>query len=82
MNFDEFGSLNQQFTYLQYVDDLFITASTQNLYLNGTEQILESLGILEYCTSAKGVNISKREVQYLSYILRRLKRERAIPSQK
>lgn len=54
---------------LQHVADLFITSSTQELCLKGTEQLLQAWGKRGYHTTAKKAQICKKEVQYLGYIL-------------
>ena len=48
-----FRAQNPQISLLQYVDDLLLAASTQELCLDGTKKLLSELGKLGYQVSAK-----------------------------
>ena len=48
-----FRAQNPQISLLEYVDDLLLAASTQELCLNGTKKLLNELGELGYWVSAK-----------------------------
>ncbi|MEJ1283826.1 hypothetical protein NN561_014801 [Cricetulus griseus] len=65
---------NPQISLLQYVDDLLLTASTQELCLDGTRKLLKELGELGYRVSAKKAQLCHSEVTYLGYTLREGKR--------
>ncbi|MEJ1276207.1 hypothetical protein NN561_007111 [Cricetulus griseus] len=65
---------NPQISLLQYVDDLLLVASTQELCLDGTRKLLKELGELGYWVSAKKAQLCRSEVTYLGYTLREGKR--------
>ena len=69
-----FRAQNPQISLLQYVDDLLVAASTQELCLDGTKKLLHELGELGYRVSAKKAQLCRTEVTYLGYTLRQGKR--------
>lgn len=69
-----FRAQNPQISLLQYVDDLLIATSTQELCLDGTKKLLKELGKLGYRVSAKKAQLCRSEVTYLGYTLRDGKR--------
>ena len=69
-----FRAQNPQISLLQYVDDLLLAASTQELCLDGTKKLLSELGKLGYWVSAKKAQLCRTEVTYLGYTLRKGKR--------
>lgn len=69
-----FRARNPQISLLQYVDDLLLAASTWELCLNGTKELLKELGELGYRVSAKKAQLCCPEVTYLGYTLREGKR--------
>ena len=60
---------NPQISLLQYVDDILIAASTQELCLDGTKKLLNELGELGYRVSAKKAHLCHTKVTYLGYTL-------------
>ena len=69
-----FRAQNPQISLLQYVDDLLLAASTQELCFDGTKKILNELGELGYRVSAKKAQLCRTKVTYLGYTLRKGKR--------
>ncbi|MEJ1272722.1 hypothetical protein NN561_003575 [Cricetulus griseus] len=65
---------NPQISLLEYVDDLLLTASTQELCLHRTRNLLKELGELGYQVSTKKAQLCRLEVTYLGYTLREGKR--------
>lgn len=57
-------------TLLQYVDDLLVAADSQEECLQGTRDLLQTLGDLGSRASVKKAQICKLEVQYLDYRLK------------
>ena len=66
----EYRNQNPEVTLLQYVDDLLIAAETAEACLQGTKNLLQTLGALGYRASAKKAQICRSEVTYLGYLLR------------
>ncbi|XP_042796638.1 uncharacterized protein LOC122221439 [Panthera leo] len=66
----EYRNQNPKVTLLQYVDDLLIAAETAEACLQGTKNLLRTLGALGYRASAKKAQICRSEVTYLGYLLR------------
>lgn len=69
-----FRARNPQISLLQYVDDLLVAATTQELCCDGTKRLLNELGELGYRVSAKKAQLCRTEVTYLGYTLREGKR--------
>jgi hypothetical protein len=69
-----FRSENPQISLLQYVDNLFFAATTEQEGRLGTEKLLVELSKLGYKASAKKAQICQTEVTYLGYTLRGGKR--------
>ena len=65
-----FRAQNPQISLLEYVDDLLLAASTQELCLDGTKKLLNELGELGYWASAKKAQLCQTEVTYLGYTLK------------
>ncbi|XP_047373772.1 LOW QUALITY PROTEIN: uncharacterized protein LOC124959244 [Sciurus carolinensis] len=70
----EFRQKHPNLTLLQYVDDLLIAAENRDECIQGTENLLQTLGTLGYRASAKKAQIYRPEVTYLGYLLREGKR--------
>ncbi|XP_047418105.1 uncharacterized protein LOC124991386 [Sciurus carolinensis] len=70
----EFRQNHPNLTLLQYVDDLLIAAENWDECIQGTEDLLQTLGTLGYRASAKKAQICRPEVTYLGYLLREGKR--------
>uniref|UniRef100_A0A8C9DWT4 Uncharacterized protein n=2 Tax=Phocoena sinus TaxID=42100 RepID=A0A8C9DWT4_PHOSS len=66
----EYRRQNPNITLLQYVDDLLIAAGTTEACLQGTRNLLQTLGTLGYRASAKKAQICRPEVTYLGYLLK------------
>ncbi|XP_042792641.1 uncharacterized protein LOC122218484 [Panthera leo] len=61
----EYRNQNPKVTLLQYVDDLLIAAETAEACLQGTKNLLRTLGALGYRASAKKAQICRSEVTFL-----------------
>ena len=55
---------------LQYVDDLMLAGTTEEACSRATGELLQTLGTLGYCASAKKEQISWQKVTYLGYKIR------------
>lgn len=66
----EYRASHSEVTLLQYVDDLLLAAPTSQTCLEGTKDLLETLGELGYRASAKKAQICREEVTYLGYKIR------------
>ena len=63
----EYRTCHPEVILLQYVDDLMLAGTTEKACSRATGDLLQTLGILGYCASAKKVQISWQEVTYLGY---------------
>lgn len=66
----EYRCQHPSITLLQYVDDLLIAATSPEACIQGTKDLLKTLGNLGYRASAKKAQICRPEVTYLGYLLR------------
>ncbi|KAL4835790.1 hypothetical protein H8958_005192, partial [Nasalis larvatus] len=66
----EYRRQHPEITLLQYVDDLLVAAKSPEACVQGTEDLLKTLGKLGYRASAKKAQICKSEVTYLGYLLK------------
>ncbi|XP_017713181.1 PREDICTED: retrovirus-related Pol polyprotein from transposon 17.6 isoform X3 [Rhinopithecus bieti] len=66
----EYRRQHPSITLLQYVDDLLIAATSPEACIQGTKDLLKTLGNLGYRASAKKAQICRPEVTYLGYLLR------------
>uniref|UniRef100_A0A5F7ZV67 Uncharacterized protein n=1 Tax=Macaca mulatta TaxID=9544 RepID=A0A5F7ZV67_MACMU len=66
----EYRWQHPEITLLQYVDDLLIAARSPETCVQGTEDLLKTLGELGYRASATKAQICKSEVTYLGYLLK------------
>ena len=63
----EYWTSHPDVVLLQYVDDLMLAATTKEVCLEATGDLLQTLGTLGYQPSAKKAQIAKQEVVYLGY---------------
>ena len=63
----EYRTSHPEVILLQYVDDLMLTATTKEVCLKATGDLLQTLGTLGYRKSAKKAQIARQEVIYLGY---------------
>ena len=63
----EYRTSHPHVVLLQYVDDLVLAATTKEVCLEATGDLLQTLGTLGYRASAKKAQIAKQEVVYLGY---------------
>ena len=66
----EYQTHHPEVILLQYVDDLMLTGTTEEACSHATGNLLQTLGTLRYCASAKKAQISRQEVTYLGYKIR------------
>uniref|UniRef100_A0A8C9GKG3 Reverse transcriptase domain-containing protein n=1 Tax=Piliocolobus tephrosceles TaxID=591936 RepID=A0A8C9GKG3_9PRIM len=66
----EYRRQHPEINLLQYVDDLLVAAKSPEACVQGTEDLLKTLGKLGYRASAKKAQICKSEVTYLGYLLK------------
>ena len=65
MRTSEYWTRHPDVVLLQYVDDLMLAATTKEVFLEATGDLLQTLGTLGYWASAKKAQIAKQEVIYL-----------------
>ena len=70
----EYQTRHPEVILLQYVDDLMLAGTTEEACSRATGDLLQPLGTLEYCASAKKAQIARQEVTYLRYKIRQGKR--------
>ena len=70
----EYWTCHPEIILLQYVDDLMLAGTTEEACNCATADLLQTLSILGYCTSAKKAQIAQKEVTYLGYKIRQGKR--------
>ena len=63
----EYWTSHPDVVLLQYVDDLMLAATTKEVFLEATGDLLQTLGTLGYQASAKKAQVAKQEVVYLGY---------------
>ena len=63
----EYWTRHPEVILLQYVDDLMLPGTTEEACSRATGDLLQTLGTLGYCASAKKVQIDRQEVTYLGY---------------
>ena len=63
----EYRTSHPDVVLLQYVDDLMLAATTKEVCLKATGDLLQTLGTLGYRASAKKAQIARQEVIYLGY---------------
>ena len=63
----EYRTSHPNVVLLQYVDDLMLAATTKEVCLEATGDLLQTLGTLGYQASAKKAQVAKQEVVYLGY---------------
>ena len=63
----EYRTSHPEVILLQYVDDLMLAATTKEVCLKATGDLLQTLGTLGYQASAKKAQIARQEVIYLGY---------------
>ena len=63
----EYQTSHPHIVLLQYVDDLMLAATTKEVCLKATGDLLQTLGTLEYRASAKKAQIARQEVIYWGY---------------
>ena len=63
----EYRTSHPDVVLLQYVDDLMLAATTKEVCLEATGDLLQTLGTLGYRASAKKAQIAKQEFVYLGY---------------
>lgn len=66
----EYWASNPDITLLQYVDDLFVEGEHKESCYTETQNLLQVLEHMEYCASARQVQLYTTKVTYLSYILK------------
>ena len=66
----EYQTRHPEVILLQYVDDFILSGTTEEACSRATSDLLQTLGILGYCASAKKEQISQQEVTYLGYKVR------------
>ena len=63
----EYRTSHPEVVLLQYVDDLMLAATTKEVCLKTTGDLLQTLGTLGYRASVKKAQIARQEVIYLGY---------------
>ena len=63
----EYRTSHPEVVLLQYVDDLMLAATTKEVCLKATGDLLQTLGTLGYRASTKKAQIARQEVIYLGY---------------
>ena len=63
----EYRTSHPEVILLQYVDDLMLAATTKEVCLKATGDLLQTLGTLGYRASVKKAQIARQEVIYLGY---------------
>ena len=66
----EYRTRHPEVILLQYVDDLMLARTTDEACSRATGDLLQTLGTLGYCASAKKAQIARQEVTYLGYKIR------------
>ena len=67
MRTSEYWTRHPDVVLLQYVDDLMLAATTKEICLEASGDLLQTLGTLGHRASAKMAQIAKQEVVYLGY---------------
>ena len=66
----EYQTRHPEVILLQYVDDLMFAETTEEACSRASGDLLQTLGTLGYCASAKKAQIAWQEVTYLGYKIR------------